>query len=105
MKIKIVACKLFHFGVQNLLFQKGLKYEKNSLSDNKAPAFSKLKTFPDDKLNVTLNIKFIFYRVINIKGKGENAGYQDLLPLSFPTMFSKGFRFRAIKIPHFVPKG
>ena len=36
---------------------------------------SKLKEFSDNKINLTLKLKFIFGWVENIVGKGENAGY------------------------------
>ena len=35
------------------------------------------------------------YRLENIVGKGENAGYQHFSP--FPTMFSKGFFLKVFK--------
>ena len=38
-----------------------------------------LKTFADDKINVTQMLKFAFGREENIVGKGENAGYQHFL--------------------------
>ena len=44
----------------------------------------------------------VFDRVENIVGKGENAGYQHFL--LFPTMFSKGFLYRVIKICDCVVK-
>ena len=40
---------------------------------------SKLKAFADDNLNVAKTVKFLFDRVENIVGKGENAGYQHFL--------------------------
>ena len=42
-------------------------------------ALSDLKAFADDKLNFSQNIKFVFHRVENIVGKGENAGHQHFL--------------------------
>ena len=36
----------------------------------------KLKAFADDKINVIHTLKFVFGRVEDIVGKGENAGYQ-----------------------------
>ena len=38
--------------------------------------WSKLKAFADDKINVTKMAKFVFDRVENMVGKGENACYQ-----------------------------
>ena len=56
------------------------------LPDEKKIVF-KWKTFADDKLNVTQNIKFVLgkIRVQNILGKGENAFS------SFTKILSKGF--------------
>ena len=39
-------------------------------------AWSKLKAFADDKINMTQKLKFVSGRAENIVGKGENAGYQ-----------------------------
>ena len=47
----------------------------NSLPNEKFLDWSKLKAFADDKINMTQNLKFVFGRVENIVGKGENAGY------------------------------
>ena len=62
---------------------------ENSKSDSlvkpllkgKALAWSKLKAFEDDKLNVTQNIKLIFHCGKKKKPlqKGENACYQHFL--------------------------
>ena len=51
-----------------------LRVRVNSLPNDKILDRSKLKTFADDKINVTENLKFVFERVENIVGKGENAG-------------------------------
>ena len=69
--------------------------EFNSLPNNKFLDWSKFKASADDKINVNEKFKFIFGRVENIVGKGENAGYQHFL--LFPTMFSKGFILKVIK--------
>ena len=47
---------------------------------------TKLKAFPDDKLNIVKMMISRFDRVENTVGKGENAGYQHFLlfPQSFP---------------------
>ena len=45
----------------------------NPLPDNKIFDWSKLKSFADDKLNVTKMIISVFDRVENIVGKGEIA--------------------------------
>ena len=39
----------------------------------------KFKASADDKLGVTEIMGFVFERVENIVGKGENAGYQHFL--------------------------
>ena len=46
----------------------------NPLLYNKISVMSKLKAFEDDKVSVTQNIKFVFYRVGNIAGKDKNYG-------------------------------
>ena len=55
------------------------------------------KSKADDKLNVTEKTKVVFEMLENIVGKGENAGYQDLL--LFP-VFSKCLFFKAVKNQH-----
>ena len=47
----------------------------NSLPDDKILVWSKLKAFADDKTKVLKMMTFVFDRVENIVGKGENAGY------------------------------
>ena len=37
--------------------------------------WSKIKACADDKIEMTENSKFVLYRLENIVGKGENAGY------------------------------
>ena len=51
----------------------------NLLSDDKILGFSELKPFADDKSDVPQNLNFVFGRVENIVGKGENAGFKRLL--------------------------
>ena len=46
-----------------------------------------MKTFADNKINVTKKLKFVLGKVENIVGKGENAGYQHFL--LFPQHFQK----------------
>ena len=50
---------------------------------------SKLKAFADHKYNINPNIKFVFHRVENIVGQGENAGHQHFL--LFPQCFQSTF--------------
>ena len=46
----------------------------NSLPNNKILDLSNFKAFADDNLRVAKMAKFVFDRVENIVGKGENAG-------------------------------
>ena len=59
----------------------------NSLPNDKILDFSKLKGFADNNINVKEKLKFVLERIENIKGKGENAGYQHFL--LFPQCFQK----------------
>ena len=72
-----------------------LSLSLNSLPNDKILDWSKLIAFADNKTNVTEKLKFVLGRVENIVGKGENAGYQHLLP--FSTMFSNGFFLKVVK--------
>ena len=49
--------------------------------------WSKLKAFADDKIKVLEMMMFLFNRVENIVGKGENAGYQHFF--LFPQCFQR----------------
>ena len=49
--------------------------------------WSKWKAFADVKINMGKMAEFVFDRVENIAGKGENAGYQHFL--LFPQCFPK----------------
>ena len=64
----------------------------NSLPNDKIMDWSKLKAFADEIINVNEKLKFVFGRLENIVGKGENAGLPAFSP--FPTLFSKGFFLR-----------
>ena len=55
-----------------------------------------MKTFEDDKLNVTQNVKVVFQRIENIVGKEENAGYQHFL--LFPQCFQKAYSSNVSKV-------
>ena len=57
----------------------------NSLPNDTILDWSKLKAFADDKINVLKKMIFVFDRVENIAGKGENAGNQHFL--LFPQCF------------------
>ena len=54
-----------------------------------------MKAFADNNFNVAQMVKFFCDRVENIKGKGENAGYQ---------MFLKGFFLRVVKTQDYLGK-
>ena len=45
----------------------------NPLPDDQILALSNLKAFADNKVNITPCIKFVFHRIENIVGKGENV--------------------------------
>ena len=47
----------------------------NSSPNDKISDLFKLKAFADGKINVTKKLKFLFGRVQNFLGKGENASY------------------------------
>ena len=70
--------------------------EFNSLPNNKVLDFNKLKAFADMKLNIAKMMISVFDKVENFVGNRENAGYHHFL--LFPTMFSKAFFFRVVKI-------
>ena len=61
----------------------------NPLPDDKKLALSKLKAVADAELNVIQNNKNVFHKIENIVGRGENAGFQQLL--RFPHYFLKYF--------------
>ena len=64
---------------------------------------AKLKVFADDKYNIAKMKIYLFDRVENTVGKGENAGNQYFL--LFPTVFSKAFFAWVIKSLDCVVKG
>ena len=55
-----------------------------------------LKTFADNKTNVTEKFKLVLGRVENTKGKGRNAGYQHFL--LFPHCFQKASFSRSLEV-------
>ena len=67
----------------------------NLLPNDEMLDSSKLKAFPDNKIDFAKVVIFVFDRVENIVAKGENAGNQHFFP--FPTMFSKGFFPKVVK--------
>ena len=59
----------------------------NRLPNKKIMNMTKFKAFAEDKLNVAEMIVYIYDRIENIVGKGENAGHQHFL--LFPQSFQK----------------
>ena len=59
----------------------------NPLPNDKIVDVTKLKTFADNKSNITYKTISLYDRVENTVGKGENAGYQHFL--LFPQCFPK----------------
>ena len=53
-----------------------LKEMVNSSPNDKILDWSKLKAFADDKIKLAKMMIFVFDRIENILGKGENAGKQ-----------------------------
>ena len=51
----------------------------NISTNDKIIDLSKLKESADEKINIPQNLKFVFGRVENFVGKGENAGNQHFL--------------------------
>ena len=58
--------------------------------------WTKFKAFADDAFGVAKLIISVFYRVENIVGKGENAGYQHFFP--FPQYFQKASFSESLKV-------
>ena len=75
----------FHLGVCGKGLSTGVT---NSLPNDRSLEWSKLTAFENDKIKELKKMIFVFERVENIVGKGENAGYQHF-PL-FRQCFSKG---------------
>ena len=59
----------------------------NSLPNDNFLDYTIFKAFADDKPNLAKMMTFVFNRVENFMGKGENAGYQHFL--LFPQCFQK----------------
>ena len=64
----------------------------NPLPNDKFLDMTILKAFADNKIKVLKMMIFVFDRVENIVGKGENAGYQHFLlfPQCFQRFFTQG---------------
>ena len=95
---QIVVCKLLT-RVQNLSSENDLVSMKlgtgqrkgtiNYCPNKKNLDWSKLKAFADNKIKELKIMFFVFNRVENIEGKGENTSYQHFL--LFPQFFQKAF--------------
>ena len=72
----------------------------NPLPNNTILEWSKWKVFADDKINVFEMTISLSYRVENIVGKGENAGYQHFL--LFSQCFQKAIFFKVVISRDFV---
>ena len=71
--------------------------DTEQLSDDKSLGQSKLKTFADDKINVTENLKFVLRKAEKIVGKGENACLQHCL-LFLQCCFQQTFLPGSLKV-------
>ena len=60
-------------------------------TNNRIFDLSKLKAFTDNRIDVGEKLKFGFWRVENIVGRGENAGHL------FPHCFLKGLSLKVVK--------
>ena len=74
----------------------------NSLPDDKMLDWSKFKGFADNKINVNGKLKSVLGRVEKHCGKRRKCWLPAFS--SFPTMFSKGFFLRVVKIQDCVVK-
>ena len=68
----------------------------NSLPNDEILALSKLKVFADNNLHRVQLMEFLFNRIENIMGKGENAGNQHFL--LFPICFQNASSLRLLKV-------
>ena len=78
-------------------------FDVNSLPDDKILKVTKLKQFPDDKINVAQMTISVCNGVENIVRKGENAGYQHFL--LFLQCSQMAFCPRVVESRDFVVKG
>ena len=65
----------------------------NSLPNNKFLDLSKLKSYGEDKINVSEKLEFVLKFIENIVGKGLNAGYLQfhLCPQCFQKVLSQNY--------------
>ena len=67
-----------------------------SLPNDKIFGLPKLNAFADDKINVPENLKFWSGKGRKHCGKRRKCWLPAFSPFPFPTMFSKGFLYRAV---------
>ena len=67
-----------------------------SLPYYKISDWSKLRAFADDKINVNQKLKFVFGKSRKHRGKRRKCWLPAFSP--FPTMFSKDFFFKVVRI-------
>ena len=67
----------------------------NSLPYDKIFRLIQIQSIADDKLDLIQEMKSHFHTVVNIVGKGENAGYQHFV--LFPQCFLKAFFVKVVK--------
>ena len=70
--------------------------ELNPLPNDRILNWPKFKAFGDNKMKLAMMIIFVFDRIENILGKGENAGYQHFLLLA--QFFLKAFSAELLKV-------
>ena len=68
---------------------KHLQITNNSRTNNTILDSTQLKALAYDKINVTQMFRFVFEKLENIVGKGENAGYKHFL--LFPQCFQEAY--------------
>ena len=95
-KVLVTSIFLFSQNVFNVIIFGGVKTCLLAIGNIVGTAYA------DDKLYVTEKLKFGLGRVENAVVKEENSGYQHFF--SFPTMFSKDFFFKVVKIQYCVVK-
>ena len=59
---------------RTFFFSNNIFFPLYSLPNDKILDLTKFKAFADDKISLTQKLKFMWERVENIVGKGENAG-------------------------------
>ena len=92
----VIGLDLYLTPLQNTYELCSGKWWLNSLPNDKILDWSKLKAFAGNKIKALKKMNFVFDRVENVKGNGENAGYQHFF--LFPQCFQKAFYSGSLKI-------